>query len=329
MWPELAAFYFNAILGSSSEWGVSAWHYYFSSALPRVLLNPITLGLIVLAAGLPATRRQVLDLTLPGLAFVAIYSLQPHKETRFIFYVIPSLTAAAALGASYLSNRAAKGTVYLAASGVVVLSALACFAVSIGMLLLSSLNYPGGDALNQLAALTSATHDVSPKNPVHIHADVLTCMTGLTLFGQNPSGLPIALDVPSSDVLASLPTKPLVLYDKNEDDDVLRTQSFWKQFDYVLAEDPSKVIGGHWKTIGVVQGYDGIEILRPGQTRKHDEDVESGRKYHFLGRGAVVAHLRELVRKVTRGWWIGPRMAPRIFILQQVQTEREATSAIM
>lgn len=329
MWPELAGFYFNAVLGSSSEWGVSAWHFYFSSALPRVLLNPVTLGLIALAVFLPATRRQALDLTLPGLIFVAIYSIQPHKEARFIFYVIPSFTAAAALGASYLSNRATKATLYLAASAVVGLSVLACFAVSIGMLLLSSLNYPGGDAMNQLAALTSSTHDVSSKNPVRVHADVLTCMTGLTLFGQNPSGLPLAIGTPSRDILDSLPTKPLVLFDKNEDADVLLKQSFWKQFDYVLAEDPSKVIGGHWKTLGVVQGYDGIEILRPGQTRKYDEDAESGRKYHVLGRGAVVAHLREMVRKVTRGWWVGPRMSPKIFILQQVQDGAAKAAATM
>jgi alpha-1,6-mannosyltransferase len=40
MWPELAGFYYNAVQGKSSDWGVSPWHYYFTSALPR-LLHPV------------------------------------------------------------------------------------------------------------------------------------------------------------------------------------------------------------------------------------------------------------------------------------------------
>src|SRR6266536_4595277 len=43
IWPELAGFYYNAILGKSAEWGVSPYPHYFSTLLPRLLLNPLIL----------------------------------------------------------------------------------------------------------------------------------------------------------------------------------------------------------------------------------------------------------------------------------------------
>ena len=107
LWPELWGFYYNAIQGSSSDWGVSPWYYYFVSALPRLLLNPMTfLVLLPLSLSHPALRPAANRLVIPSLLFVAIYSLQPHKEARFIFYAVPPLTAASALGANLLFNRA-------------------------------------------------------------------------------------------------------------------------------------------------------------------------------------------------------------------------------
>lgn len=282
-------------------------------------MNPATIALIILALVLPATSKRAVDLVLPNLAFVAIYSIQPHKEARFIFYVVPSLTAAASLAASYVSNRISKSKVYLLASLAIVSSVAVCFAASIAMLLLSSLNYPGGDALNQLSAIASPSQGV-----LNIHADVLTCMTGLTLFGQNPAGIPLALGTPSAKQLGG---KELLVFDKTEDDHDLAKPAFWKQFDFVLAEDPTKVVGGSWKTLGVVEGYAGVEVLRPGQQAGVEE--EEARKYHFLGRGAVIAHLRDVVRSLSGGWWIGPRMTPSIYIMQQTHDEPHAREATM
>ncbi|PTB57575.1 glycosyltransferase family 22 protein [Trichoderma harzianum CBS 226.95] len=310
LWPELAGFYYNAVLGSSSNWGVSPWHYYFTSALPRLLLNPLCFPLIGLALFHRATSHRVWHLLIPSLAFITIYSIQPHKETRFIFYAVPPLTAAAAVGASFFSSRWSKSPLYSIATIVLALSVLASFAASTAMLLLSSLNYPGGDAISQLYAITA--NITSSSSELFVHADVLTCMTGLTLFGQNLYG-----SIPTS-------SSPVLVFDKTEVDEELLRPEFWSQFDYVLMEDPSLVLGT-WDTIGRIHSYDGIEILRPGQVAVSAESSpKHGENANVLGQGATIAAVRDTVRKYTRGWWIGPRMSPRIHIMKQVRNDDAA-----
>ncbi|KAF7588145.1 dolichyl-P-Man:Man(7)GlcNAc(2)-PP-dolichol alpha-1,6-mannosyltransferase, partial [Aspergillus hancockii] len=41
LWPELDAFIFNVIHGQASAWGTHPWHFYFTNAIPRLLLNPL------------------------------------------------------------------------------------------------------------------------------------------------------------------------------------------------------------------------------------------------------------------------------------------------
>lgn len=325
LWPELAGFYYNAVLGASSDWGTSPWHYYFLSALPRLLLNPLALPLVAFALAQPATARSAADLVLPNLLFVAIYSAQPHKEARFIFYVVPALTAAAALGANYIFAHRTKTLAYGLVALALPLSILAACAGSAGMLLLSSLNYPGGDAVAQLFRLTQGLAPPAPQT-VAVHADVLTCMTGLTLFGQNPHGLPLAHGAPSP--LPDGVAPPLLLFDKTEDEAAMAAADFWTRFDYVLAEDPGQITSGQWRTVGVVQGYDGVEVLRPGAVAvgDSDKDVEANAP-PVLGRGLTVRTIRNFVRSLTGGWYAGPRMSPRIHILQQIKTKLSSSKA--
>ncbi|KAI0460038.1 Alg9-like mannosyltransferase family-domain-containing protein [Xylaria acuta] len=317
LWPELWGFYYNAVLGSSSDWGVSPWHWYFTSALPKILANSALLTPFALwNAG---TARQARALVVPSLLFVAIYSIQPHKEARFIFYVAPPLTAAAALGADYVFSRRTKSLLFASAASIVIGSVLASLAISSGMLVISSLNYPGGEALSALKSLvassaSSATLDIQTAS---VHTDVLSCMTGVTLFGQH-SHWPESDNGAPRDAAAGVS----FTFDKTEDEATLRNPLFWEKFDYVLAEDPAKPLGP-WETVGVVEGFAGIEILKSGSEAG---GVESGRD-RVLGRGALLARVRDKVRGLTGGWWVGPRLEPRVYILRKIR-DGEARRAV-
>lgn len=319
-WPEFAGFYYNAIQGSSSDWGVSPWHYYASSALPRLLLNPLAIPLISFALFNHGTTSQARQLAIPSLVFIAVYSIQPHKEARFIFYTIPPLTAVAALGASYITTRYSRTLVYRLATYMLVLSIPLSLAASAVMLVISSLNYPGGDALAQLQkhlyVESVPDHMEEDPFPISIHADVLTCMTGLSLFNANPLGLPLALatpDTPSPD-----PHMPLLMVDKTERNITLGYPRFWERLDYALVENAALPLGS-WEVIGVVSGFDGIEILRPGEDANVGKTDEIWGDRPVLGLGTLVADVRRTVTGYTGGWWVGPRMSPRINIMGQNQ----------
>lgn len=185
LWPEWTAFRYNTIQGHSADWGVSPWHFYFASALPRLLLNPLTYALCIPLALLnSATRRPSCTLLAPLLSFVALYSLLPHKEWRFIIYTVPGLTGVAGAGASWIWRRRGKSPLYGLLSLALALSVLASAAASAALLALSTLNYPGGAALGALHA------GVSPlAHPQHlrVHADNLACQTGVTRFLERHS----------------------------------------------------------------------------------------------------------------------------------------------
>lgn len=351
IWPEFAGFYFNAIQGKAEEWGTSPIHYYFTNLLPKLLLNPIILlVLIPLAFTIPALKYRVKELVIPSLLFIVIYSLQPHKEARFIIYVVPPLTAAASLSASYIWARRSKKFIYLLGSLLVIASIAGTFLASTSMLLISSLNYPGGEAITQLNVIIQRTPWTAPDdtfNDIHIHMDVLSCMTGVTRFLQLAT---------SNRTYEKLPLvngrRSRVMYDKTEDSETLHDAKFWAQFDYALMEHPELAIG-KWEVVATIFGYSGIEFLRPGdgntfsehmervyaanhitlqdQVQGSDEEVEREKQrlenlktkllFEEMNRFGTFNMVRDAVRLVTKGWWVGPRMEAKIRILKRQKDE--------
>ena len=311
VWPEFAGFMYNVMDGRSADWGTSPFLYYIVSALPRLLLNPLTYLLCVpVALVSPAFERPALDMLVPNLAFITIYSFQPHKEWRFIVYAIPPLTATAAMGASWIWTRRAKNLVYrLLALGLVV-STLASLVASIGMSLVSSFNYPGAQALNYL-------HDSvdGSKPDIRVHMDTLSCMTGVTRFLQ---------------IAETRSTGTRWVYDKTEDEERLLHPAFWNQFDYVLTERPEKAIGA-WEVMHTVEGFANFDTLRPGQGLRHSRNSMASLKrlinpekysWKSLRDGLLELWIgfEQLVRtRVTRGWWLEVRMEPRIRILKSTK----------
>jgi len=311
IWPEAHAFLFNTVEGHASDWGVSPWHFYFSSALPRLMLNPLTFGVCVpLAVFQPGLRKSSSGVLIPLLGFVALYSILPHKEARFIIYVVPGLTAVAAAGAQWIWLRRGKNLLYRLASLGLIASVAACYAASAAMLALSSANYPGGEAMTRL-------HDIVSKGPsssmdsglVRVHLDDLTCQTGATRFLQMPLNSGWA-------------------YDKTENQTLLHDPSFWQRFDYVLAESQERVIG-KWEVVDVVKAFEGIKLLRPGESRHSADAVEEGlehmasRRQGLWYRGLELwGRVEDLVRPtLPKKYWVDIRMVPRIKILRRQSLE--------
>ncbi|KAG9655579.1 glycosyltransferase family 22 protein, partial [Aureobasidium melanogenum] len=296
LWPEWIGFVYNTIQGKSSDWGVSPWHYYFVNAIPRLLLNPISWALCIpLALVNRATRTSSLDIMIPLLAFVAIYSILPHKEWRFVIYIIPGITGVAAAGASWIWTRRSKTLLYRLLSLGLVGSTLLSFVGSLSLLYVSSLNYPGGEALTRL-------HEVVPsgrQGQTWVYMDNLACQTGVTRFLEKDAG-------------------STFMYDKTENQTTLLDPGFWQKFDYVLAEDPKRIIGS-WEVVDTVYGYSGIGLGRLAA----DQDSAPP----LSARGVVTQPINMLLQmynkvarmasqKLTGGRWPIIKMEPKIYILK-------------
>ncbi|KAI8940253.1 hypothetical protein NX059_003954 [Plenodomus lindquistii] len=322
LWPEWTAFYYNTIQGHSADWGVSPFPYYFTNALPRLMLNPATYLLCIPVALLNvATRRRSLDLLIPLLSFIALYSFLPHKEWRFILYTIPGLTAVAAAGASWIWQRRGKSIIYSFLSLFLVGSVLLSFATSTAILGISSLNYPGGEALHYLHHGLSHSRSQTPNRHFSVHLDNLACQTGVTRFleAHSPSAQTI------HDILDAEKTlqNRTWTYDKTEDPSKLLDPMFWAQFDYVLAERPEKVIGS-WAVVHVVYGFGGVRVLRPGEKSGVGEveavygGVTEDKVSDWTARVAEAWKNAEgvLRESVFRGYWVEVKMEPKIRILR-------------
>jgi len=171
-WPEGEVFYYNTILNKSSNWGTSPFMWYFYSALPRAL-GPCV---FLLPLGL-ALDSRLLRVVFPAFGFVLAFSFLPHKELRFVIYVLPLLNIPIARAADYLwTNR--KKSLRRHAACVVLLATLG------GNLALSALsfwasfyNYPGGAALKQLHNLEDPE-----RGTVKVHLDWNVAQTGASRF---------------------------------------------------------------------------------------------------------------------------------------------------
>ncbi|SJX60378.1 related to ALG12-alpha-1,6-mannosyltransferase [Sporisorium reilianum f. sp. reilianum] len=241
LWPELHALLFNVVEGKSSEWGVSPWHAYVTSLIPKLLAFTaplVVIGSLKLLKGRStAVEARASFLLLTAVTHITVLSMLGHKEWRFAFYIVPALNVVAAIGADVLARSW---------SGKAVLAALFTLQVGLSWFTghLSSINYPGGEALAILHQQLQSDPNATARGPTIVHIDVLAAMTGVTLFGSihldriRSSGL---LDLFSGVVPASCPSEQQCwVYDKTEHlpisgHDAARA---WSAFTHLLTEVP-------------------------------------------------------------------------------------------
>ncbi|PSK60783.1 hypothetical protein B9Z65_933 [Elsinoe australis] len=354
-WPELQAFFYNTVEGHSSEWGTSPFHYYFTTALPKLLLNPLIPTLLIPFSFLtPALRRTSLTSLLPSLTFITLFSLLPHKEPRFIIYTLPLLLASAASSASYIYTHRSKSPLNHLLTLLILLSLPLTLLLSSLLLAISSHNYPGAQALVTLHEMASPSTSqpsiplrlaTTPSNEesalaralaassatrhanaalksrgfVAVHLDNLATQTGVTRFLEVNRGRgPGAVDGGRGGKW---------VYDKTENATELLRTEFWEGMDFVVCERPEKVLGS-WEVLEGVWGFDGVgSKLGKGDEEEGVHEVENVRRVFVPGVegwGAwgrwVEGQVEGVGRRVaglTGGYWPHVRLRKRLFILKR------------
>jgi len=319
LWPEWSAFRFNTLQGKSADWGTSPWYFYFINSLPKLLMNPLSWALCIPLAFMDrGLRRPSLNLVLPSLGFVVLYSALPHKEWRFVLYVVPALTGVAAAGAAHIWTRRNRSWLFAFLSLALVASTAVSFVGSMVLLFISSLNYPGAVALGRLHELA---HGERPM--LRVHLDNLSCQTGVTRFLQK--GTPVEAEGGNGTVWFYDKTDVSVSGAGNgEDGAVIGDKSFWERFDYVLVEAGKEAsVLGNWRVVDVVEGYTGVGMVgRDVPEKERERKAKEFWKGEGRGLRTVVEGLEVvegLVRRyVTGGRWVEVKMEPKIKIMRKV-----------
>eukprot|EP01125_Pyxidicula_operculata_P013238 TRINITY_DN4376_c0_g1_i3.p1 TRINITY_DN4376_c0_g1~~TRINITY_DN4376_c0_g1_i3.p1 ORF type:complete len:355 (-),score=83.92 TRINITY_DN4376_c0_g1_i3:162-1226(-) len=274
IWPELEVFFFNTYHNKSHEWGVSPYYWYFLVAIPKVLTTTIIPFFFGIYADMTNhvspystnskstttlyskvdRKRVTLNYLFPIVLFLAIYSVLPHKELRFIFYVFPIINLVSAIGLDWMmsptlvklksdedekknkqnSSQSAASTSTKFGTLVVVGVLLSSFVVSCGMLYISSLNYPGGVAFKSLHNLENANEQVE------VHISVLAAMTGISRFGE---------------------LNPNWKYHKTEN---IESTEEYLRYTHLITDDQQFIKNTtHWQIISEIGGYSGIKKSFP------------------------------------------------------------------
>ncbi|CCK69793.1 dolichyl-P-Man:Man(7)GlcNAc(2)-PP-dolichol alpha-1,6-mannosyltransferase KNAG_0D00400 [Huiozyma naganishii CBS 8797] len=242
--PEVDAFLFNVIGGKAARWGTEPFLAYFTNYLRMLFLPPTVLFLNYL--GYKVAPNELKIISLAAYFHIFVMSFQPHKEWRFIVYALPPMFALGATAATYLwENIKVQSLKNVFMLALLPVSAVLSFAFSMLFLNVSSMNYPGGEALvnfNQYVVRNNVSNAV-------VHISVAPCMTGVTLFGE--------LDLPGYNIT----------YDRSEELDQL--QEKWPQFDYLITESssPSEYESNlgvtsetEWELIQTTQMLTGIDV---------------------------------------------------------------------
>lgn len=266
--PEVDAFIFNVLEGNASRWGAESPFAYFSHYLRMLFIPPTVLLLNLLGFKMAPTNLKIVSIA--AYLHIIILSLQPHKEWRFIVYALPPIILLGSTAGAYVWENikitSVKNLLFVA---LIPLSPLLSLVLSLAFVFVSSMNYPGGEALTQFNDMIVANNVTNSS----VHLTVPVCMTGATLFGQ--------LD---HDVYG-------INYDKTEN--ATKLEALWPSFDYLIAPEPQSSLlpfsespADKWELIQTTTIFSGIngsvvtglwsegnknliDLLKDGFTSKH------------------------------------------------------------
>lgn len=182
VWPELESLYFNLWLNKSHEWGTQPYFWYFLNCLPRLLMSSLPFLLL-------AEKAIFMNFLLPSLAFICTYSFLPHKELRFILFVVPIFNLCASSGIVNIykflkrifkkSWATPKLLICLIITAVISINFLGIFI----MLSVAEANYPGGEA-GEFVMRDIRISGTFNKSNIGVHINNLASQTGFSRFLQ-------------------------------------------------------------------------------------------------------------------------------------------------
>lgn len=253
--PEIDSFIFNVIRGKSVEWGTESPAGYFTHYLRTMFVPPtiLLLGFV----GFSHAPDNLRIASLAGFFHIIVLSFQPHKEWRFIIYAIPPIILVGSTAAAYIWEKLEFQKIsHIVIIAAVSISPLLSLFLSLVFLHISSMNYPGGQALSDFNQMVLANNITNAT----VHMTVPVCMTGVTRFGE--------LDF----------DKYGIVYDKTEDVEGLREK--WDTFDYLIAHEPTAATlpfednpEDTWKQISSTPIFTGVDPGVFTRVFKKDESL--------------------------------------------------------
>lgn len=125
------------------------------------------------------------------------------------------------------------------------------------------------------------------------------------------------------------------VWDKTEDVATLGTREFWEGIDVILTGiDPESEVAelekgrdvavevvkrreaGRWESRPLVRGWGGVKVYRPT-----DEIADDYYERLFGKWGGKADLVKNKVREVTVGWWVGPVVKDLVWVLYKKQVD--------
>ncbi|KAL6934877.1 uncharacterized protein HGUI_03026 [Hanseniaspora guilliermondii] len=240
--PEVETFLINRNIGMNAG---EPLHAYFTKYLLIFFLPPTILALNYYGLQYSYDNfKMFFVLEATALIYMFIMSLKPHKEWRFIAYIVPIMLVIGANGCSFtLININYKDPFGIIVPILISVSPIVSLFISIVFSYLGSKNYPGGVALAKFNEhiLNDNTNKYVNTN-ITVHMDPLTCMTGATLFGE-----------------IDLPSNYSITYDKTQDPQEIVEN--WGNYDFLIGqyyEELNDLSEFNYTLIGKASVYGGI-----------------------------------------------------------------------